>query len=310
MARTGVGLQAGPAPRRAAMTAEAALEAYLSAAPLLPKAAHPSAPRQVASLAEAAEGFDAVLLDAYGVLNVGARAIPGAPEAVAALREAGRRVMVVSNSAAYPKATMLQRFRRMGFDFRAEEVTTSREALLEALAERPARNWAAMIGEDRTEFEGVAPLRDDLAIYDEAEGILLVGSDGWSEERQRHLECALRARSRPVLVGNPDIVAPREGGLSFEPGHYAHRLAAAGLAEPEFFGKPFADVFRLALRRLGEAPGRVLMVGDTLHTDVLGGAAMGFATALVTGHGTLRADQLGTAMKRSGIVPDLVLETP
>lgn len=292
------------------MTPDAAFDAYLAAACRLPRGTHPRAPRRAGSLAEAAEGFDAVFLDAYGVLNVGTRAIPGAAAAVALLRAAGRRVMVVSNSAAYPKSAMLARFASMGFDFAAGEVTTSREALLARLAELPPRRWAAMIGDDRAEFEAAAPLRDDPRTFEAAEGFLLVGSDGWSEARQALLEAALRARPRPVLVGNPDIVAPREGGLSLEPGHFAHRLAAAGLAEPEFLGKPFPAIFALALARLGDAPGRVLMVGDTLHTDILGGAVMGFSTALVTGHGTLPADRLPAAMAASGIVPDLVLETP
>ncbi len=300
-----------PALEPAALTPDWALAAYLDAAPRLPHASsYPDAPRRAASLAEAAEGFDAVLLDAYGVLNRGMTAIPGAAAAVLALRAAGRRVMVVSNSAAYSKGRMAERFAAMGLVFAAGEITTSREALLSHLTHRPARRWAAMIGDDRAEFEDVIPLRDAPAAYRDAEGFLLIGSDGWSGPRQAMLAAALREHPRPVLVGNPDIVAPREGGLSLEPGHYAHRLAAAGLAEPVFFGKPFPAIFELAVSRLLPPPSRVLMVGDTLHTDILGGAAMGFATALVTGHGTLAPEAAEAAMAASGIVPDIVLESP
>lgn len=294
----------------AAPTADWAFAAYLDASPRLPRARHPAAPRRAGGLVEAAEGFDAVLLDAYGVLNVGERAVPGAAAAVAAMRAAGRRVMVVSNSAAYPKSAMLARFAAMGFDFAAHEVTTSREALLARMAGLESRRWGAMIGADRAEFEDAVPLRDDPVAYAGADGFALIGSDGWSEGRQALMEAALRDRPLPVLVGNPDIVAPREDGLSLEPGHYAHRLAAAGLVAPEFLGKPFPAIFDLALSRLHPAPSRVLMVGDTLHTDILGGAAMGFATALMTGYGALARTSAEDAIAASGIVPDIVLHGP
>lgn len=289
-----------------------AFEAYLAAAHRLPRASHPRAACTVTGLVEAAERFDTVLLDAYGVLNVGEAAIPGAAEAVAALRLAGRRVMVVSNSAAYPKTAMLARFARMGLNFAPDEVTTSREALLARLAAMPDRLWSAMIGEDRTEFTEAIPLRDDADAYDRAEGFLLVGADGWSERRQAMLEASLRRDPRSVLVGNPDIVAPRETGLSLEPGYYAHRLADAGLVEPEFLGKPFGGIFDLAATRLGCGldPARVLMVGDTLHTDILGGAAAGFSTALVTGREPDARERARRAMAASGIVPDYVMEAP
>lgn len=293
-------------------TADRAFDAYLAAAHRLPPARHPATPRLVRGLVEAAEGFDAVLLDAYGVLNVGETAIPGAAEAVAALRAAGRRVMVVSNSAAYPKAVMLDRFARMGLTFAEDEVTTSREALLARVAALPGRLWGAMIGAAGAEFADAIPLRDDPRDYDRAEGFLLIGSDAWSERRHALLEASLRSAPRPVLVGNPDIVAPRETGLSLEPGHYAHRLADAGLARPEFLGKPFGGIFDLALSRIGSDPdrARILMVGDTLHTDVLGGAAMGLATALVTGRGASARARAQNAMAASGIVPDLMMEAP
>lgn len=294
------------------ITPDWAFNAYVTAQDRLPRAHYPIKTRMVGGLAEAAEGFDVVLLDAYGVLNTGEIAIPGAANAVAALRAAGRQVMVVSNSAAYSKAAMVARFARMGLTFAPEEVTTSREALLARLATMPARLWGAMIGEDSTEFEDAIPLRDDPEAYERAEGFLLVGADGWSERRQVVLEASLRRRPRPVLVGNPDIVAPRETGLSLEPGHYAHRLAEAGLAEPDFLGKPFADIFDLAKARIGLAPGtaRVLMVGDTLHTDILGGAAAGFATALVSGRGQIARKRAEAAMAASNIVPNLVMEAP
>ncbi|SDY34017.1 HAD-IIA family hydrolase [Citreimonas salinaria] len=291
-----------------------ALEAYLSIRHRLPGATPGGAPSHHDTLEHVAGPFDVILLDSYGVLNVGESPVPGSADRIAAMRAAGKTVMVVSNSAGYPKRMLMQRYARLGFDFAPEEVATSREALLAYLAGEPVRRWGMMLsdayGTDEFEELHTTFLADDPEAYDAAEGFLLVGSDGWTEHRQDLLENALRARPRPVIVGNPDIVAPREDGLSREPGHYAHHLADRTGIRPVFLGKPFAGVYDLVLSRLPNPPdpSRVLMVGDTLHTDILGGRHMGFATALVTGFGALKGLDPADAIARSGISPDFIVE--
>ncbi len=291
-----------------------AFEAYLAIRHRLPAAVFGTGWQRATSLDDIVAPFDLVLLDAYGVLNVGETPIDGAARRIAALRAAGKAVMVVSNSAGYPKRLMMERYRRLGFDFSPSEVVTSREALLDHLAMAPRRRWGVMLNPSNgtEEFEGIAAtfLGEDPSDYHVAEGFILIGSDGWNERRQTLLEGTLRARARPVIVGNPDIVAPREGGLSTEPGHFAHRLADDTGVAPVFLGKPFAEIFELAMSRLSTpvAPERVLMIGDTLHTDILGGRNMGFATALVTDHGSLVGLDVEDAIQRSGITPDFVID--
>lgn len=286
---------------------------YVAVRHRLPRASYPDAPRYAARLAEVAGPYDLILLDAYGVLNLGDAPIEGAVEAIAALRAAGKQVMVVSNSAAYGKAHMMQRYARLGFDFTADEVTTSRAALLVHLETAPRRRWGMMLNpaHDWGELAHLDTrfLGDDRADYDAAEGFLLIGSDGWSAARQGLLEASLLNDPRPVLVGNPDLVAPRETTMSLEPGHFAHQLADLTGIMPEFYGKPFRDVFDLALARVANPPPpeRVLMVGDTLHTDILGGAAMGFATALVSDFGSLAGADVATAISVADILPNFVI---
>jgi ribonucleotide monophosphatase NagD (HAD superfamily) len=49
------------------------------------------------------------------------------------------------------------------------------------------------------------------------------------------------------------------------------------------------------------------MLGDTLHTDILGAAAAGMSTALVTGHGVLAGMDVDACIAESGIRPDYIL---
>ena len=144
----------------------------------------------------------------------------------------------------------------------------------------------------------------------QVDGLLYLSSAAWDADRQAALNAALAGRVLPVVVANPDLVAPREDGLSQEPGLFAHDLAdATGLA-PAFFGKPFGDAYADVKARLGPMDwSRVAMVGDTLHTDVLGGAAAGLKTVLVARHGLFAGCDVQGYIDRCGIVPDYIVQT-
>jgi glycerol 3-phosphatase-2 len=296
--------------------AEWAFAAYEATRHRLPVASFPMHSRKVGDLSELADDIDLFLLDAFGVLNTGDQVIPGAPQRVAQLRDMGKKVLVVSNAAGYPKRNLLAHYHKLGFDFAPEDVLSSREVLLAALSDLKPLHFGLMAseewGRDELDHLGFEFLGDDPAVYDRAERIVMLGSGAWSDHRQGVLEASLIARPRPVLVGNPDIVAPRVSGLSREPGYYAHRIADLTGIVPQFFGKPFGPVFERALARAGQGidPARIVMVGDTLQTDILGGRAAGLKTALITGFGALRGMDADGAIARSGIVPDYVMAGP
>jgi glycerol-1-phosphatase len=142
------------------------------------------------------------------------------------------------------------------------------------------------------------------------DGFLLLSGARWDAGVQAALRAALAARPRPIVVANPDLVAPIKAGLSIEPGAYAHDLADDLGLNPVFFGKPFPDAYQTALARLpGIAPHRIAMVGDTLHTDVLGGRAAGMCAVLIADHGLFAGCDVAEYITRSGIVPDVVART-
>lgn len=294
---------------------ERAFARYEALRPALPRARFSGAPIGADTLADVADCYDAFVLDAFGVLNVGETAIPGAVERLAELRGRGKRLVVLTNGASLAQTAALAKYRAMGFDFAPEEVVASRDLAAAALGRWPrARLWAAITGPGGT-FEDieaeVRALAEDPDLLAAADGFLFLGSTGWTAARQAALVAALRARPRPLLVANPDVVAPRENGLTLEPGHFAHAIAAAAGVAPAFFGKPYPEAFAVALARIG--PGidraRVAMVGDTLHTDVLGARAAGLGTVLVAAHGLFRGLDPGPFIARSGIVPDVIART-
>lgn len=266
-----------------------------------------------ANLEEIADEFDTVFLDAFGVLNIGEKVLPGAPERIAFLRRHGKNIRVLTNAASVPPSALLQKYHRLGYDFTGEEVISSRQVLLAEVAKAPNRHWGVILpeGSNVSDLHGLSfeRLELDKSAYDSVEGFLFLGSAGWSQEQQTLLCDTLLRNPRSVWVGNPDIVAPREYGFSVEPGSYAHALADETGVEPVFFGKPFGNAFEMALKSLPKHPAlsRVLMVGDSLHTDILGGNAAGLRTALVSDYGFLAGQDLRGAIRATGIQPDFVI---
>ena len=81
---------------------QTAFARYLQIAGRLPRTAAGGL-AETGVFTDLAARFDLILFDAYGVLNVGETAIPGATDTIAALRAAGKAVGVVSNSLPIPR---------------------------------------------------------------------------------------------------------------------------------------------------------------------------------------------------------------
>lgn len=262
-----------------------------------------------------AEHIDVFLLDAFGVLNIGNTAIKGVPERIAGLQSAGKRVMIVSNAAGFPHEMLMEKYKTLGYNFAPEDVITSRKATLHALNNAPPQKWGLMatetLGRGDIETFDMVYLTENPADYDEVEAFVLLGSAVWTESRQLLLEASLKKMPRPVYVGNPDIVAPREIGFSVEPGHYAHRLADQTGIKLQFFGKPFKNIFDLAFAQIDNLNlERTVMVGDSLHTDILGGHTAGIKTALIANYGFFAGQDVHSSIISSGIKPNYVLLRP
>lgn len=293
--------------------AVSAFARYEAIRPRLPQARYPAQSLHLPSLDAVADHVDGFLLDAFGVLNVGETAIPGAVARMASLRARGKRLAVLTNAASYTRAQLLAKYHRLGFDFTADEVVASRDvavARLDRIA--PKATWAAIAAAGDTFADIPAPLIDaiaDPAAFDAADAILFLSTARWTPDLQDQLITALKRNPRPLVIANPDLVAPREDGLTLEPGLFGHDLLDALQADVHWFGKPFPEAFVEGIARTGLAPDRLAMVGDTLHTDVLGGAAAGCKTVLVTDHGLFTGHDTGPYIAASGITPDFVVAT-
>ncbi len=291
--------------------ATAAFARYEAVRPRLPAATFPARSLHAVNLASVADRYDAFVLDAFGVLNVGDTPIPGAVARMAELRRLGKRLVVLTNAASYPRTEALRKYAALGFDFTADEVVSSRDVAAARLP--PGGVWGAIsaAGDDFADLPGrFVDLIATPGAFESVDGFLFLSSVRWTAALQSQLLDALRQRPRPLVVANPDLVAPREDGLSQEPGLFAHHVMDEISPETHWHGKPFPDAFADAMNRLPGIPAaRIAMVGDTLHTDILGGAAAGMGTVLITGHGLFAGQDTAPFIAASGIVPDVIIPT-
>ena len=238
----------------------------------------------IRGLSELADDYDAFILDLWGVIHGGVEPYPGVVDALDRLRAAGKRVALLSN-APRRRHHIVPRLARMGLGPEHYDlVVSSGEVAREALAERADPDHAALgrrylyigPGQDDDLLDGLdyAPVPEVRA----ADFLLAVGFFDESRPVSDYdpLFAAAHGRDLPLVCVNPDLVVHRQGGaVSPCAGALAERYAAGG-GRVIYHGKPDPGVFRRCVRDLGLADGaRVLVVGDSLATDLAGARTAG-----------------------------------
>ena len=121
-----------------------AIQQYESVRSLLPTAHMPAQSTHAENLYAISKHFDAFLLDAFGVLNVGETGINGAVKRVELLKSMGKTVLVLTNGARLPAESALKKFLDLGFRFDLSDIVSSRDALAAALPPLPNDGfWAS-----------------------------------------------------------------------------------------------------------------------------------------------------------------------
>jgi HAD superfamily hydrolase (TIGR01450 family) len=222
-----------------------------------------------------------VLLDLDGCVWVGEACTPGAPEAVAALRAAGKRLAFITNDARRSPEEYVRKLWSLGLQASLEEVVTVGGALQHVLAERSPDKDVYVIGSAAI-FRHVADaghrVLNGSPRSREADIVVVAGHDEFNFKE-------LREATQAVLAGAEMIAASRDRTFPTEDGPYPGTGAIVAALEYATgrraiaVGKPEAQIFQTALDRLGD--GRSLMIGDRLDADLEGAAAAGLDAAIV-----------------------------
>jgi HAD superfamily hydrolase (TIGR01459 family) len=195
--------------------------------------------------------------------------------------------------------------RQMGIpDDLYTDILTSGEAVRRAL-QRPPDLWWAELGQrvfhlgperDRGVLEGLDLTK--VAEPSDANFVLNTGPDDHRNptemsEFEGVLQDCVRHRL-PMICANPDLQVIRGGVRVLCAGSLALRYQELG-GDVRSIGKPDPAIYQPVLQSLGLPVARVLAVGDALHTDIAGAAAVDIAACWVLSgiHGDALADGSG-----------------
>lgn len=235
--------------------------------------------------------YDRVLLDLDGCVWVGGAPTPGAPEAIAALRAAGVGIAFVTNDSGRSAEEFVRKLWRLGFRASAEEVVTVGGALQHLLAERADRlAMATVIGSPAIHAHVAdAGLRivNGTEFGPRADVAVVAAHPGFHYAELREATQAVLRGAELVTAGR-DPTFPMPDGAWPGTGAIVAAVEAATGRTAALVGKPDPQIYFTALDRLG--PGRALVVGDRLDSDLAGAAAAGLDAAIVLTGATGRAE--------------------
>jgi len=123
----------------------------------------------------------------------------------------------------------------------------------------------------------------------------------------------IRKKPIPVIVANTDRAYPLSASnVSIAIGGIAAMIESVVGKQFIRFGKPDSQMFMFAYDLIREyrqiSKSDIVMVGDTLNTDILGGNKFGLDTVLVLTGNTLAKDYEGR-ITAAGIVPTYVCDS-
>jgi 4-nitrophenyl phosphatase len=238
------------------------------------------------------------------VLWRGERALPGLGEFFAPLRGRGLPLILATNNRSRSQAGYAAKLARLGVPGIAEaEIVTSRMVLVAQLKTRlPAGRTVYVIGS-----QGLAAAVEGagFALNDEKAEAVVVGIDREFSYDKLAAATRLLAAGAAFLATNADATLPEGDGLLPGTGSLLAAISAASGRSPEVMGKPSPPMFAHALARLGTAPGRTLMLGDRLDTDIEGARRAGLRAALLLTGVSTRRDAERAGLEAGAIFADL-----
>ncbi|MEL7533219.1 MAG: TIGR01459 family HAD-type hydrolase [Bacteroidota bacterium] len=264
-----------------------------------------------------ARNYKVIWFDSYGVLKNHAGVIPGIRETLQMLNEAGIEFYVLTNDASRSPLKLAQKYQDAGVkEIQPEMMISSGMLARDYLEAKVKGGIVAYLGTPESAhyirtagMETLAVSEMNLKEADNVNALVLLDDEGFDWERDLNKAVnLLRVRNIPVVVANSDRTYPVSGGqVAIAIGGLANMMEQMVSKKFLRFGKPDTQMFHYAYSQLRPEISKkdILMVGDTLLTDILGGNKFGIDTALVLTGNTL-GKKVNSRIEITGIIPTYI----
>ena len=239
------------------------------------------------------------ILDLDGVVWLSDDVIPGVPEAISRLREAGNTILFLTNNSSRKVGDLVEKLEGMGIPVEADEIVTSAQAA--AVMLEPGSVALVCAG------DGVREALDARGVKTvdtgPADAVVVGFHKEFDYDRLNAAYQAIRGGAR--LIGtNDDTTYPTPEGPIPGGGALLAAVAAAAGVEAEVAGKPYQPMADAVLERIGGAADDGMVVGDRPDTDGLIAKRLGLPFGLVF-TGVTSEDDLPVDPEPVATAPDL-----
>lgn len=278
---------------------------------------------RIKSFRSIVKNYKAVFFDAFGVLKNHQGLIPGIIKTFEYLDSKEIKYYILTNDSSRSPEMLAQWYQDRGVQqVTADKILSSGMVAMEYFKLKVSNgNAVAYLGTENSahyiETAGlttVAVKNIDLNNIDHIESFAFLDDEGfnWNEDINKAINL-LRKKNMAVIVANTDINYPvNQNDVSVAIGSLADMVEKIIGKSFIRFGKPDAQMFLLAYERalqdIEVKRNEILMVGDTLHTDIMGGNKFGLDTVLVLSGNTL-PEMAQIRISSSGIIPTYICES-
>jgi len=277
---------------------------------------------ELSSFKSIIKNYKVVFFDAYGVLKNYEGMVPGMDKTFEYLDHEKKEYFVITNDASRSPEQLASSFNRIGLtSIRSDHIISSGMLAKEYLDLKVNGGTVAYLGTENSahyiERSGLhtLPVRFiNEKNFNDVNALVLLDDEGfdWYTDINKTVNL-LRRRTIPAIVANTDNIYPTlKNEVSIAIGGIATMIESIVGKRFLRFGKPDSQIFIFAyehVRRFTPVnKNEILMVGDTLHTDIIGANKFGLDTVLVLSGNTL-PDDAETRIKSTGIMPDFICES-
>ena len=263
--------------------------------------------------------YKTVFFDAFGVIKNHKGIIPGIEKTFDFLDAQGINYFILTNDASRSPEALTRTYVQAGISsITPEKIISSGMLARDWLSLKIKHGTIVYIGTpESAHYIQTAGLEtipvgeidpDDL---DQVEGVAFLDDEGfdWTRDLNKVINL-LRRKNMPVIVANTDINYPvSKNDVAIAIGSLSKMVEEVLGKHFIRFGKPDAHMFMYGYEKAWEIKpvkrDEILMVGDTLLTDIIGGNKFGIDTALVLSGNTL-PEMAQVRISTLGIIPNYV----
>ncbi len=232
---------------------------------------------------ELQELYDAYIIDLWGVVHNGVEPYSGVVECLNELLMYQKAIVFLSN-APRPSNIIMDKLLSFGISVKPEMMLTSGDITRETLEKFTTPIYH--LGAERNQ-DILAGLNVSLTNHLSEASLLLITAYLDAGEDLDQYDTLLQEAYNlklPAICANPDKEIINGNGLRYCSGIFAEKYTNLG-GFVQYFGKPYITAYQSIFARLKNKnivdKKRILMIGDTLETDIVGAKTAGIDSALV-----------------------------